>query len=101
MNIDDRASAVHEVDRERAAMRIQAAVEAGVLDLAEAGRRLSAVHRAPDLHRLRQLVADLDFSTPGPAGRAVVIRAGVQILLLAVIATLLLLGFLQVAGAGH
>jgi uncharacterized protein DUF1707 len=102
VSADDRGAAVQEVDRERAVMRIQAAVEAGVLDLDEAGRRLTAVHRAPDLHRLRQLVADLDFTTPRPGGRAVLIRAGVQILLLAAVATLLVLAFLQVSGAaGH
>jgi uncharacterized protein DUF1707 len=99
---DDRGSTVHEVDRERAVMRIQAAVEAGVIDLAEAGRRLSAVHRAADQHRLRQLVADLDFAAHRPAGRALMIRAGLQILLLAAIATLLVLAFMQMTGSsGH
>ena len=102
MNTDDRESTIHEVDRERAVMRIQAAVEAGVLDLTEAGRRLSAVHRAPDQHRLRQLVADLDLATPQQAGRAVMIRAGVQILLLAAVAMLLVFAFMQLSGvAGH
>jgi hypothetical protein len=102
MSAEEHGSAVREVDRERAAMRIQAAVEAGVLDLAEAGRRLSAVHRAPDQQRLRQLVADLDFTTRRSSGRAVLIRASVPILLLAVVAALLMHAFLQLTGpAGY
>jgi Domain of unknown function (DUF1707) len=99
MSAEEHGSAVREVDRERAVMRIQAAVEAGVLDVAEAGRRLSAVHRAPDQERLRQLVADLDLGTRRPAGRAVLLRAGVQILLLSVVAVLLIHAFLQLTGS--
>ncbi|GAA5138792.1 DUF1707 domain-containing protein [Pseudonocardia adelaidensis] len=102
MSGEEHESAVREVDRERAVMRIQAAVEAGVLDVAEAGRRLSAVHRAPDQQRLHQLVADLDFRTRRSTGRAVLVRAGVQILLLALVAVLLVHAFLQLtASAAH
>ena len=102
MSASEHGAPVREVDRERAVMRIQAAVEAGMLDVAEAGRRLSAVHRATDQQRLRQLVADLDFTTHRSAGRAVLVRAGVQILLLAAVAVLLVHAFLQLTGsAGH
>jgi uncharacterized protein DUF1707 len=99
MSAEEHGPAVREVDRERAVMRIQAAVEAGVLDVAEAGRRLSAVHRAPDQERLSQLVADLDLGARRSAGRAVLLRAAVQILLLAVVAVLLIHAFLQLTGS--
>lgn len=99
MRGEEHGSVVREVDRERAVMRIQAAVEAGLLDVAEAGRRLSAVHRAADQHRLRLLVADLDFTARRSTGRAVLVRAGVQIFLLAVVAVLLVHAFLHLTGS--
>ena len=87
------AEPVDEIDREHATWRIRAALEDGVLDLEQAGQRLSAVYRAPSRTRLNQLVRDLDPpENPAHDGldRATLLRAGLRILLFVALTALLL-----------
>lgn len=93
--------AVDDPDRERAAWRIRAALDEGDLELEEAGQRLSAVFRARTRVRLEQLIADLDQpGAPVDDGldRATLLRAGLRILLFAVLTALLLTALLHGIG---
>jgi hypothetical protein len=85
---------VDEFDRERAAWRIRVALDKDVLDLEEAGRRLSAVHRAHGRAQLRRILDDLDLPCEDGGsdslGYAVLLRAGLQILLFTALTAVLL-----------
>ncbi|MEU7815493.1 DUF1707 domain-containing protein [Pseudonocardia sp. NPDC049154] len=79
----------------------RAALDEGDLELEEAGQRLSAVFRARSQERLDQLIADLDQpEAPVDVGldRATLLRAGLRILLFAVLTALLLTALLHGIG---
>jgi hypothetical protein len=90
----DSGRPVLQADRERAMWRIRAAVDDGVLDLAEAGRRLLAVHHAETQGELRGLLTGLeqgDVVDRSDRGRRALRWAAVVAVLLAALAVVLLL----------